>query len=403
LGVFYSIIAVLFAGCSGTHADGNARDAVVSVAAARVARTNLTNSLVIASEFRPFQEIDVHAKVSGYVKAIYVDVGDRVRQGQLLATLEIPELQDEVVQSEASVRESEENIRKAQGELERSESMHRVAHLAYSRLVEATKSHPGLVAQQDIDDAHGRDEVSEAEVSAAKASLAAAQQHLDAAKANQERLRSLYEYSRVTALFTGVVTKRYADKGSLIQAGTASQTQTMPLVQLAQVDLLRLVIPVPESVVAKVHLGGQVEVRVPSLGKVFQGTVARFADQVDMATRTMHTEVDVPNPRFELVPGMYAYASIGLDHKENVLAVPIQALDRKSDKATVYVLDANNKVEARVVQTGIETPDQVEIISGLQPDDVVVVGGRSQVRPGQVVRPKFVAQTRIAEPGTGEN
>jgi RND family efflux transporter MFP subunit len=122
-----------------------------------------------------------------------------------------------------------------------------------------------------------------------------------------------------------------------------------------------------------------------------------------MATRTMHTEVDVPNPRFELVPGMYAYASIGLDHKENVLAVPIQALDRKSDKATVYVLDANNKVEARVVQTGIETPDQVEIISGLQPDDVVVVGGRSQVRPGQVVRPKFVAQTRIAEPGTGEN
>jgi len=403
LAALCSFTAILSTGCSTTRADRTGREAAIPVAVVRVARTDLTNNLVIASEFRPYQEIDVHAKVAGYVKAIYVDVGDRVRQGQLLATLEIPELQDEVTQSEAAVQESQEEIKKAQGDLERSESLYEVAHLAYSRLLQATESHPGIVAQQDVDDARGRDQAAAAEVSAAKASLAAAQRHLDVASANKERLHSLYDYAHVTALFTGVITKRYADKGSMIQAGTASQTQAMPLVQLAENDVLRLVIPVPESVVAKVRLGGAVEVRVPSLGKVFQGTVSRFADQVDMATRTMHTEVDVRNPRLELVPGMYAYASLRLDHRENALAVPVQALDRQGDKATVFVVGQDSRVQEKVVQTGIETPDQVEILSGLLPNDVVVVGGRTKIRPGQAVEPQFTPLTPRVVSGTGKS
>jgi RND family efflux transporter MFP subunit len=210
-------------------------------------------------------------------------------------------------------------------------------------------------------------------------------------------LRTLFAYARITAPFTGVITKRYADTGAMIQAGTASQTQAMPLVRLSQNDLLRLVIPVPESAVPKVHLGSAVEVRVPSLGKNFPGIVARFADRVDTETRTMHTEVDVPNPRLELVPGMYSYISIALDRKPNALAVPVQAVIRTNDKVTVYVVGPGNKLEERAVQVGIETADQVEILSGLQPNDLVVVGSRAQLRSGQAIQPKIVESAPAGE------
>ena len=362
------------------------------MAVARVKRTTLDRKLVLAAEFLPFQDIEVHAKVAGYVKEMYVDVGDHVKAGQLLATLEIPELRDEVTQAEAAAKQSEEEIRRAQGELERSQSAHEVAHLAYQRLAAVSKSQPNLIAQQDLDDAQGRDRVAEAQVATASAALAAAQQQLAVSKANQEKLKTLYAYSRITAPFTGVITKRYADTGAMIQAGTSSQSQAMPVVRLSQNDLLRLVIPVPESAVPRIHLRSSVQVQVPSHSRNFQGTVSRFADKVDTATRTMHTEVDVPNPRLELVPGMYAYVSVVLDQKPNALAVPVQALSREENKSTVYAVNRENQIEEKSVVTGIETPRQVEILSGLNEGDLVVVGGRGQIQPGQTVQPKVVEE-----------
>ncbi|MGH9761225.1 MAG: efflux RND transporter periplasmic adaptor subunit, partial [Blastocatellia bacterium] len=314
-----------------------------------------------------------------------------VKQGQLLATLEIPELQDEVQQAEASAREGQDEIRRAQADLERSESAYQVAHLAYTRLAAVSKTQPGLVAQQEIDDAMGRDRVSAAQVSTAKAALSVAQQQLQVAQANQEKVRTLFAYARITAPFTGVVTKRYADTGSMIQAGTSSDTQSEPVVRLSQNDLLRLVIPVPESIVPDIRLGGPVQVRVAALNKTYQGTVARFADQVDFATRTMHTEVDVRNPNLEIVPGMYAEASIVLSRKRDVLAVPVQAIDRSENRVTVFLVGKDDKIEERSVQLGIETPNRVEILSGLAENDKVVVGNRGQLRPGMVVTPRLAS------------
>jgi RND family efflux transporter MFP subunit len=392
-GLLGAVLAAAFlAGCSSSTSKSRDPSKGMLVAVARVKRATLSHDLVLAAEFRPFQEIDVHARVAGFVKTINVDVGDHVRAGQLLATLEIPELRDEVTQAEAAARQSEAEIRRAQGELERSQSAHEVAHLAYNRLAAVSKSQPNLIAQQDLDDAQGHDRVAEAQVSAANASLAAARQQLEVAKANKERLKSLYAYSRITAPFTGVITKRYADTGAMIQAGTSSQSQAMPVVRLSQNDLLRLVIPVPESAVPRIHLGSSVEVRVSSLGKTFQGTVSRFADQVDTATRTMHTEVNVPNPHLELVPGMYAYVSVVLDRKPNAIAAPVQALNRSESQVTVYVVNPENTIEERPVVTGIETPDEVEILSGLNEGDLVVVGSRSQIRPGQTVQPKVIEE-----------
>lgn len=388
---------LLLVSCSSNPAKGGP-DPVAApiVAAARVRRADLTHALALTAEFRPYQEIDVHAKVAGYVKRIYVDVGDRVKEGQLIAVLEIPELQDEVQTAEASVSKSQEEIRRAQADLERAQSAHEVAHLAYSRLADVSKTRPGLVAQQEIDDALGRDRVAEAQVATSKASLSAAEQQLRVAQADREKVRTLFAYAQIKAPFTGVVTKRYADTGSMIQTGISSQTQSMPLVTLAQENLLRLVIPVPESAVSKIRLGSPVEVTVSGLGKKFEGKVARFADQVDLSTRTMHTEVDVRNPTGELVPGMYASVSLVLSDERNALAVPVQALARTEDSASVLLIDKQNKLEERSVKTGIETPDQIEILSGLQEGDLVVVGNRSQLQPGMVVEPKMISSAQTS-------
>jgi RND family efflux transporter MFP subunit len=383
---------LLLVSCSPDPAKGRPDLAAApTVAAAKVQRADLTRALAVTAEFRPYQEIDVHAKVAGYVKRIYVDVGDRVKEGQLIAILEIPELQDEVQTAEASVSKSQEEIRRAQADLERTQSAHEVTHLAYSRLADVSKTRPGLVAQQEIDDALGRDRVAEAQVSTARASLSAAEQELRVAQAEREKVRTMFAYAQIKAPFTGIVTKRYADTGSMIQTGISSQTQSMPLVTLAQENLLRLVIPVPESAVSKIRLGSSVEVSVSALGKKFQGKVARFAGQVDMATRTMHTEVDVPNPTGELVPGMYASASLVLNDERNALAVPIQAVTRTEDRVNVLLIDKQDKLEERSVQIGIETPDQVEILSGLSEGELVVVGNRSQLQPGMAVQPKIIS------------
>jgi RND family efflux transporter MFP subunit len=346
--------------------------------------------LTVSAEFRPYQEIDVHAKVAGYVKAIAVDVGDRVKPGQLLAVLEIPELQDDLHQAEASVQHATQEINRAQSDLERAESVHELAHLSATRLTSASDARPNLIARQDIDDATGRDRVAEAQVSTAKAALASARQLLEVARANQSKTRTLFAYARITAPFEGVITHRYADTGAMIQAGTSSQTQTMPLVKLSQNSLLRLIIQVPESAVSRIRDKQPVDVHVEAVGKTFPGTVARSASRLDADTRTMRVEVDVPNPKLELVPGMYAQASIALDVATDVLTVPVQAIDRVGDKPRVLVANGNRTIEIRDVELGLESAERVVVRSGLRDGDLVVLGNRAQLKPGMSVSPNVM-------------
>ena len=380
------------AACSRPHAEANAAAEGPAVAVARVTRGDLSHVLTVAAEFRANQEIDIHAKVAGYVKTMNVDVGDRVKPGQLLAVLEIPELQDEMQQDEAAAKRANEEVNRAQADLERAEASHDVTHLASTRLASVSKTRPNLVAQQDLDDAAGRDRVSEAQVSTAKAALASAREQLVFAQANQAKTKTLFAYARITAPFEGVITHRYADTGAMIQAGTSSQTQAMPLVRLSQNSTLRLIIPVPESAVSRIHLKEPVDVHVQAIDRTITGTVARFADRLDADTRTMRVEVDVPNPKLELVPGMYAQASIALDQARDALTVPVQAIDRADDRASVLVVTKNGTVERRDVELGIETADSVAVTRGLDAGDLVVTGNRGQLRAGESVRPLISTQ-----------
>jgi RND family efflux transporter MFP subunit len=381
---------LLTSSCSRTENVLAGTSDVPTVAVAKTTTENLSHDLILTAEFRPFQEVDVMAKVAGYIKRINVDVGDRVKLGDLLATLEIPEMADDQRRANAALERSQSEVTRAGDELRRAESAHEIVHLSLQRLAAVAEKRPGLIAQQEIDDARSKDLVAEAQIASAKSGLAAATDQVHVNTADLERVRTMLDYTRVTAPFAGVVTMRYADTGSMIQAGTASQTQAMPVVRLSENSLLRLVLPVPESAVPTVHIGQQVEVRVPTLKRGFPGKVARFSGKLSLATRTMATEVDVPNPGLVLIPGMYAEVDLTLDRRNSVLAIPVTAVDLNGAAATgrVMVITPNNRVEVRTISLGIETASKVEVRSGLNEGDLVVIAGRSGLQPGEEVRPK---------------
>jgi len=361
---------------------------IPSVAVARVQRQDLQRDLVLSAEFRAYEEVDLHAKVAGYLKEIRVDVGDRVQAGQLIATLEIPEMVDDNAQAEATRKRSEAELVHAQSELARAQSAHETAHLNYQRLDDVIKARPALVARQEIDNALGKDRESEAQVDSAKAAIAAAEQQIRVAEASEQRVRTLQAYQRITAPFAGVISKRYADPGAMIQAGTSSSSQAMPLVRLSQTARLRLVLAVPESAVPKIRVGSPIGVRVTAVNRQFQGTVSRFSGRLQSTTRTMDTEVDVDNSRGDLAPGMFAEALVTLDRHNAALSIPMQAVAGAEDKATLLVVDAQNQLVQREVHLGLETPERREVLSGLEQGEMVVVGKAAGLRPGLRVRPQ---------------
>lgn len=359
-----------------------------TIAVAKAARADLEQHLTLTAELVPFEEVDVMAKVSGYVRQISVDAGSRVTQGQVLAELEVPEMRADLVRSEAEIQRRGAELERAKDDLRRAQSGYNFTHVSYERLASVIKARPGLVAQQEIDDARGKDLMADAQVASARSNLAAAEQQVRVVEADRDRLKTLYAYTRVTAPFAGTVTKRFASTGSMIQAGTASQA--MPLVRLSSNNRLRLILPVPESAVSSIKPGQSVEVRVRALGRSFPGRIARAADKVQTATRTMDTEVDVANPQLTLVPGMYAEVDLALDRRPSAIAVPIAAKATERDHDVVYLVNAKNEVEIRRVELGLETAELVEIRKGVSPGEMVVVGNRGALKDGQRVDPQVV-------------
>jgi RND family efflux transporter MFP subunit len=389
------VLVLRFSGKSANAEKSEASLRPVAVALAR--ESPISDMITLSGEFRPFQEVDVHAKVAGYIRRIYVDVGDHVKTGQTLAILEVPELDAQLQGAEAAIRRSQDAIRRAQGDLKRAESLHQATHLDYTRLKQASDARPGLIAEQELDNAQAKDREGEAQISADEAAFSEARNQLDVASAEQKQLSAMSGYARIVAPFDGVITKRYVDTGALVQAGTSSNTQAVPVVSVAQTDLFRLTLAVPESAVPMIRLGTTVTVHVQALNRDFEGKVARFANSVNQETRTMHTEVDVHNPGRTIVEGMYAEVKLTLAKSDRALAVPIQAVSREGSHTTVLVVNSNDQIEEREVYLGIEGANQVEVVAGLKPNDRVVMGSRSDFRPGERVDPKVIADNNEAQ------
>jgi RND family efflux transporter MFP subunit len=359
-----------------------------AAAVSTVQRGAISHVLSLAGQFQPYQVVDVHAKVSGYLRHIYVDIGDRVHAGQTLGVLEVPELSAQYRSMQSQEGRSKDEITRAQNGVARARSMHSALQANFDRLRQAAKAQPGLIAEQELDDAQSKAEASQAQIDEAESALSASRQGADAAHADMERVGALQSYTTITAPLSGVVIWRYADTGALIQAGTTSDVQSLPIIKLSQSDLLRLRLPVPEDAVGYVHEGDTVQIRIDALKRSITGKIVRFTRNVSLDTRTMETEVDVPNQDLSITPGMYANVYLRLDHKENILTIPLLAVQRTgTTHATVMVLDPQNRVQVRQVTLGVQGSLLVEVVSGLQAGDRVILGDQNKYHPDELVTP----------------
>ncbi len=394
---------------SACHSSGSSAAAhAATIPSARVAvakQGDVSQEITLAGEFQPYQVVDVHPKVSGYMEHIYVDIGDIVHQGETIAVLEVPELAAQLQATVFQLQQAKEEIVRAQREINRTQALHAALHAEWVRLKRAAATRPGLIAQQELDDAQAQDLSSQAKVDAAEAALAAAQQHAQSAKAENERLNALESYTNVTAPLNGVVIWRYADTGALIQGSTNSNTTNLPIVRIAQSQLLRLRIPVPEDDVHFIHIGLPLQVHVDAVNRNFVGKVVRFTREVDFQTRTMETEIDVPNQNLSIDSGMYADVLLPLSQAKNVVTIPLGAVALNAQQMpTAYVLDSHNHVHIRPITLGVKGALLAAVESGLKPGDRVIDGGMSKYQSGEEVQPILVttpaSETQTVTGGT---
>lgn len=374
-----SFALLAFNGCSRAASETAAAARPV-VAAARVARTDLARELVFQAEFQPRYAVDLHARVAGFVRTLAVDVGDRVKAGHLLAELEIPLLPEDLARARAVLRRSE-------AENQRARIAYEEAHLAFTRLQAVAQSQPKLLALQDLDVASSKDRTG-------ASALTAAQEQVQVAQSELDRLLTEAADMRLVAPFDGVVTELHASPGDLVQGGTSPSGQAKALVRLAQLDQLRLVFPVSVAHVGLVRTNDPLTVRLEG-GRTIEAHIARLSHEASMATRSMQVEADVSNADLSLIPGMYATAVLQTERRPHALAVPIEAVNRKQG-SSVLTVGADGVVTEHVVQTGLETPDRIEILTGLNEGDVVLLGAAGRFKAGQKVEPKITDSVPVA-------
>ena len=280
--VLVAALAIALSSCTGgTSAKANEPNSV-TVGVTSVVKKTLSRQLTLSSELVPFQEIDVYAKESGYVE----QTGRRLRNAREgwsgdSPSLRFPSYKRNCQGRPAEIKNANNQVSRARHEFEALSRPNTTLSICNTRAsTRSSKSQPGIVAQQEVDDAQGKDLAAASQVDAGQSALEAAQSQLGVTKAKLVHDQSLYDYSRITAPFAGVITQRYANLGTLVQGGTNSSTQAMPIVRLSEDDLFRLVIPVPEAYVRYIRIGDPVDVRVPSLNRSFPGKVIRFSVDV---------------------------------------------------------------------------------------------------------------------------
>ena len=399
----FGSLLVLTAFNTGCHeSQSSVQTSLPTAPVAIVGRSPISNRLEVAGEFLPFQEVEIHAKVTGYVRKIYVDIGDHVHAGQPLADLEVPEMTAQVEGAQSVVQRSQQDILSAKSAVARTEADYAALHAASQRLKQASDARPGLMAQQELDDAAAKDLSAKAQVEASKSQLAAMEQSLGAAQAQHRQFASLADYSHITAPFDGIITWRYADTGALLQAGT-SNAGSMPVVKIAQVNILRLRLPVPEALAGFVHIGDSARIHVQATGEELIGKVVRTTGELDLATRSLQVEIDLDNSDGKLTPGMYADVILNIQRSGNGLTIPVEAVDRTQSSPFVLVVNPQGRIEKRTLRLGMETPHLIEAIDGLKEGERVVVANLASFQPGEAVDAKEVTlSSGKNDAGSGE-
>lgn len=347
-------IVVAATGCSRPHGDASI-DSRRTVVVIRPQRGDVTRSITLPGDLVGLYQSTLYAKVTGYLKSISVDKGDWVKDGQVLAEIEVPELQQRLARAKADLE---------------------VQHLTYQRLEQVWKSDPRLVARQDVDIAQGK--------------------YLEA-KAEMDELEAMVSYTRIIAPFDGVITGRFVDPGALIKAGgdqTASAPEqgsahpnggTSPVLSIARIDTMRTYVYVPQDAVGFIRRGMPAKLTLQDLpGRTFDGVITRYSNSLDLGTRTMLTEIDLKNPRHELYPGMYANVTLELERHRDALKLPEGAIG-DSSKGKYVMVAQDGKLRKQEVTVGINNGKSAEIVSGLNGAESVVATLDPSIVPDEVV------------------
>lgn len=362
------------------------RAPVVHVARVRAAPAQST--LDLPGDTLALAETPIYARADGYLKKRSVDIGDRVKQGQLLAEIETPELDAQISQARATLQQSRAALQQLKASLLAAEGHSKLASITagrWKRLVDQ-----GVVSRQDFDEKEAEAESSKAAVLAAQENVSAAGSAIAANDANLHRLEELKSFDKLLAPFDGVITWRnvQAETGSLISAGNTGGA-TREIVRVAQLDTLRVFVHVPQTYAPAMHPGQTGEMTVDEFpGRTFHGKVARTTNAVDAATRTLLAVLLVPNPTGELLPGMFAKVRFTLPHAMKALLLPADALMVQSSGPQVAVVDSDRKVHFRKVTLGRDYGAEVEVNSGLEAGELVVLNPNDAIREGVTVEPK---------------
>jgi len=317
----------------------------MSVQTIRPKRGQIVHKVTLPGNVMAYQEATLYAKVAGYLKTINVDKGDSVKEGELLAEIEAPEMLADLIKAKAEAE---------------------AAQLDYKRVTDAQKKASDLVVPQTVDAAKAKSGV---------------------AVAGLQRIETLLSYAKITAPFSGVITKRWVDPGALIPAATSSSTsKSAAVVTLMDFSTVRIDVAIPDTEAPFIKKDLPVKVTVNELpGRTFQGTITRFSYALDESTKTMATEIEISNPDLALRPGMWAAVEIELQKKENALLIPAEALVIEKNKNSVFVV-RDKKALKVALTTGFDDGVNVEILKGCGPNDAVIVAGKQSVTDGQKVQ-----------------
>jgi RND family efflux transporter MFP subunit len=335
-------------------------------------RRPAVHSITLPATVEAFEKAKLYAKVTGYLGWIKVDKGDRVRKGQVLAQIQVPEMEKEYQRALAEVQEAEAADERAQAHA-------KLKELTYSRLAGIRESQPDVIPQQEVDEARAGFDVARGDVKLAKAKV-------DFARAEVERLETLMEYAKIRSPYNGVVTARFVDSGVLIQSAAGSGSNASALVTVMDIHKVRVYVNVPEPDVVHVDVGDPVDVVLDALpGKTFRGAVTRSAMALDPGTRTMKVEIDLPNPGHSIRPGMFGEATLKLGEESGALFLRSESVRQDSDGEKYVFTVGDGRIRKKTVETGLDDGKLLQV-KGLQGDETVVLNSTEELRDGLPVK-----------------
>jgi RND family efflux transporter MFP subunit len=374
---------------NSSKADGPSRVEVVRPRRVMVARRLQTNATLEA-----FEKADLFAKVSGYLSDVRVDIGDHVKAGQVLAVIDVPEMEQELAEAKAQLESKQSSLELARRQLD-----HYKANITLQNALLRRREELGaeghFVSDRTLDEVRAGAEIAKADLSVAEANRVLAANQVDVAAATVERIKALLAYKQIVAPFDGVVARRLMNRGDLVQVATTA-TRTTPsagsLFTVQRIDTIRVFCDVPENDVPHVHIGDQAIVKPSGFdGEPFSGKVTRFSLRLDPETRNMRTEIDLSNFDERLYPGMYAEVSLEMDQRQDALTVPAAAVGSDGDGNFVYTI-TDNRITRLAVKTGLADNGRIEVTEGLSEATPVVATVKGVPPPRTAVQPSIVSE-----------